>query len=328
MFPRAISLLGPTASGKSAIAMALALHFPQLVLINADSQQVYADMLIGTGSPSVEDRARVSHHLYNFFSPREAYDVGRYLDDVTALLHSLPRDRVPLFVGGSGFYQRALWQGVPDLAKDEIVRARLRERLERDGLAPLVTELRERDPETARVIDLNNPVRVLRALEVFEMTGQSFLTFKTAREPIEPLRETSWLKLGVSLSRERVYAQADQRVQEMVKHGLFDEVADLRRQYGDDAWALTRCLGYPESIRYLKGEQTRDATIAQIQQNTRNYAKRQWTWFRRETELVWIESSRAGDRDINRASMSVENSVDVPQEILRPYIEEVEKWLT
>ncbi len=289
MIPLALSIVGPTASGKSGLALALAREDPRCVIFNADSQQVYTGLEIGTGSPRAEERVLCPHHLYNYWPPDRPYDLGQYLSDVERTLTTLAPGAIPVFVGGTGFYHRGLWQGLPDLPKDAKLRAALFEEWESRGGEALYRELLERDPEAAQKIAPQNRVRVLRALEVIRLTGRPFSAFKGAARPISPLDGTVWHRWGLSLDRKALYSAIDKRVEAMFEAGWVEEVRALKDRWGR-AWALTRSLGYREILDYLDGKQDLLASKALIQQATRHYAKRQLTWFRGEGRgVLWKE---------------------------------------
>lgn len=284
----AIRILGPTASGKSALALELAKRYPSAVIVNADSQQVYRGMVIGTGAPRDADKAVCDHYLYNHHSPDHAYDLGLYLKEVNTVLEALPATAIPLFVGGTGFYQRGLVHGLPDLPKDAAVRQALTDRYYQEGSQPLYEELRQRDPEASRHIHPHNRVRLLRALEIIAITGQPFSAFKQTAKPVPALAGCKWVALGISLPRPDLYEKINARVHRMFEEGLVDEVAMLVGKHGP-CWALSRCLGYREVLAYLEGTCDLKTCMAQVSQNTRHYAKRQLTWFQQEQTAIWGE---------------------------------------
>lgn len=281
---KAIRIVGPTASGKSAFALALASRFP-IVIVNADSQQVYQGMVIGTGSPSPADKRVCPHTLYNYYppdtAPDTAYDLGIYLRDVEALLVTLASDRIPVFVGGAGFYQRALTQGLPDLPRDLDLRRELGA-----STADLYAELETKDPQAARRIHPHNRLRLIRALEVIRLTGKPFSAFRSQALPIAPLRDCHWLSIGVALDRETLYRRIDERVEAMIAQGWVDEVRSLMAKWGD-CWVRT--LGYKELLNFFQGNYSLDDCKTLIKKNTRHYAKRQLTWFRHDSTIIWGE---------------------------------------
>lgn len=293
---RAISILGPTGSGKSALALAIASQFPQTVIVNADSQQVYRGMVIGTGAPSLAERGQVPHYLYQHVAPDRPYDLGHYLRDVDALLSTLG-DAIPIFVGGAGFYMRGLWQGLPDLPSDREIRKTLHAEW-CDDAEGLYAELLRADPVAAKTIHPRNRVRLLRALEVIRLTGQPFSAFKERRRPIPSLAACHWLKLGIAIDRKTLYERINARVEAMCQAGLREELEKLLGECGE-CWALTRSLGYKEFLPVLLGTASVLDCKQHLKQSTRRYAKRQLTWFRNDEDSLWKASeellARAGE---------------------------------
>lgn len=282
----AISIVGTTASGKSALALALARQDSRIVIINADSQQIYQGMIIGTGAPSDADRTQAPHYLYNFHPPTEPYDVGKYLKDVGATLAHLHPTQIPVFVGGTGFYHRGLWQGLPEIPSDRVIRAELEHEWQEKGASALYDELTRQDPIASERIHPHNRVRLLRALEVIRVSGRPFSSFKEERAPIAALDGTRWIKLGIDVPRQALYEAIDRRVEAMFAAGLVDEVKTLLHRFGK-CWALDRCLGYKQVLDHLSGEYELSTAKALTQKLTRHYAKRQMTWFRQEPDIEW-----------------------------------------
>lgn len=283
--PVPIVLLGPTAAGKSEIA----LHLAPLVggeIVGADSRQIYRGLEIGTAAPSEEDRARVPHHLAAFLAPDEIYSAGRYAREARALLESLAARGVrPIVVGGSGLYIRALVAGLftgPE--RDESLRAEFQERLERGGLESLREELRRVDPASWERILPGDSVRVIRALEVYRLTGQpiSLLWREEARAAL-PVR-----RYGIRWERPALSVRIADRIQDQLRRGFLEETRALvARGLRPDAPGL-HTLGYRELVAHVAGKSSLEDAVATIALRTRQLAKRQETWFRREPDTRWF----------------------------------------
>jgi tRNA dimethylallyltransferase len=277
------AIIGPTASGKSELAMAIAARLPVEILV-ADSRQVYRGLSIGTAKPSASDQAAVTHHLIDLADPDEPFTVADWLtrarpivDDVAA------RGRLPLVVGGTGLYLSALLDGY-DLASQPWspeLRGWLAAELETEGLAVLAARLERLDPRTAARTDLRNPRRVLRALERVEAGGGP----QEARSTPYPGRLAL---LGISRPRAELYRRIDARAAALFEAGLVDEVRGLLAAgHRSDSAALSS-HGYAEAVRHLAGELTLSEAIEITARRTRQYAKRQLTWFRRDPRIVWL----------------------------------------
>lgn len=279
---RAIVIAGPTASGKSALALALAEQLDGMV-INGNSMQVYADLRILTARPSTEDEARVPHRLFGHVDAAEAYSVGRWLDHICLVLdEACSLGRVPIIVGGTGLYLKALTQGLSDIppVPDEV---RARVRAAANGLPPqeLHDQLRTRDPDLAARLRPSDPQRIIRALEVIEATGQSLSTYQGRRRP--PLLGPDEM-IGVVMSPERAVlnARIDARFDAMIAAGALDEVGQLDARALDRDLPAMRALGVLPLVACLHGTLDLDSAMAQAKAMTRHYAKRQATFFRHQ----------------------------------------------
>jgi tRNA dimethylallyltransferase len=291
MTARAILIAGPTASGKSALALALAERYGGVV-INADSMQVYRELRILTARPSPEEEARVPHALYGFIPACEAYSVGRYMADAArAIAAARVAGRVPVVVGGTGLYFTALLEGLsPIPSVPEAIRARWRAEARRLGAAALHRLLSERDPCMAARLRPTDPQRLVRALEVLEATGRSLADWQQI--PGEPLlaAETA-IRLVVSPDRTELYRRSDTRFDAMLERGALEEVAALRALALDPKLPAMTALGVAPLLALLAGELTLDAAAAQAKADTRRYAKRQLTWLRRNMiAWKWLEA--------------------------------------
>ena len=280
--PPLVVIAGPTASGKSALAMELAKRL-DAVLISADSRQVYRGFDIGTAKPTLSEQAEVPHRLIDVVEPTETFTAAQFRELARAeIAQAHAQGRLPILVGGTGLYIRTVLGGyaIPEVPPD----AALREKLER--LEDPHARLAEVDPVTAARLHPNDRVRIIRALEVFELTGKPISELQTREE--SPYRSVF---LALDWPRETLYERINQRTIQMFEMGLSDEVAALAKRYGPDL-PLLKTLGYAETLRWQLGEISQEEAIALIQQNTRRYAKRQVTWFRREPDAVWLEPLR------------------------------------
>ncbi len=281
-------LVGPTASGKTALAVALVRHIPNLVVISADSRQIYRYMDIGTAKPTDEERQKVPHEFVDIRNPDQPYSAGTFAKEARQTIEQLAQaSHFPLVVGGSGLYIRALIDGLFEgEISDPAVRQRLREEARLVGLEKLYRLLQEKDPESARKIHPNDEQRILRALELMELTGEPrsvFLERRKEKSCYEPIL------VGLTLERETLYQRIELRVDRMLELGLFDEVERLRRLgYGPELQAL-QTVGYKEMYAFLEGELSLEEAVSLIKRNTRRLAKRQLTWFRADKRIRWIE---------------------------------------
>jgi tRNA dimethylallyltransferase len=282
-----IVVAGPTASGKSSLAIALAEQLNGEI-ISCDSVAVYKLMDIGSAKPSPADRARVPHHCLDLYWPNEPCTAGDYALAARAALGDIRvRGCIPIVAGGTGLYSRALLEGLaPSPPRDEALRERLREREALRGPGYLHRLLRRLDALAAEAIHCNDTPKLIRSIEV-TLAARTPQTAQWAagRDPLQGYRV---LKLGLAPSREKLYERIDARCEQMFANGLLEETAMLREKFGDDCRALTS-LGYAQALAVLRGEITREQALAATQQGHRNYAKRQGTWFRRESEMQWLE---------------------------------------
>ena len=292
---RAILIAGPTASGKSAVALGLA-RATGGVVINADSIQMYTDLRILTARPSPADEAAAEHRLYGHVDGAVNYSVGRWLDDFSALMAELDRaGRLAILVGGTGMYFKAVTQGLSDIPRTpDDVRARVRAQAEGVAPAELHARLAARDPQTAAGLKPTDPQRILRALEVLEATGKPLVAFQGARAaPL--LAAGSWRGFFLAPEREVVRAAIDGRFLTMIEAGALDEVARLAAQNLDPALPIMRAHGAPALMAFLRGEMSMDEAIARGQADTRAYAKRQFTFARHQLpDFRWLAPEGAG----------------------------------
>jgi tRNA dimethylallyltransferase len=277
--------------GKTALAIHLAQELGAQI-VSADSLQVYRELDIGTAKPTWEERALIAHHLVDVVFPDQEYDAAIYCRQARQVLADLQTREIPaLVVGGTGLYIRSLLYGIfADGVQDEACRCRLQAELAADGLPALYNRLRKLDPETAARLHPHDAFRIVRALEVITATGRKMSDQHRQHHFGDCPYRT--LKIGLHRPREELYARIDARVEAMLGQGLVAEVQDLRRRYPADLKPL-QSLGYRHVSAYIDGELNWTEMVAQLQKDTRNYAKRQLTWFRAEPEMHWLEPSQA-----------------------------------
>lgn len=288
MKPKIVIVLGPTAVGKSALALRLAERFGGEI-VNADSQQVYRYLDIGTGKPSPAERRRMTHHLIDVVDPDEEFNVARFRQLASAAIDDIAaRRRRAIVCGGTGLYLKALTHGLFEgPGHHAAIRRRLEHEIETGGLASLYQRLTQIDPPTFHSIHPNDRQRIVRALEVFEATGKPISVWQQEHRFQEAPFEV--LKIGLSLERGELYDLINRRSEQMVQAGLLDEVRDLqRRGYSLDLHPL-RSVGYAQMGKVVRGELTLEAALVEMQQETRHLAKRQLTWFRGDKEVGWFE---------------------------------------
>jgi tRNA dimethylallyltransferase len=287
MMQRTILIAGPTASGKSALAVAIAAGLGGIV-VNADSMQVYRDLEVLTARPSAADMGRARHFLYGHIDGAEAYSVARWLAEVEGVLADARRDAVPVIVvGGTGLYFKALTEGlspVPEIPAE--VREHWRRRAASEGAAGLHSELMKRDPETAGLIRATDPQRLTRALEVLDATGVGLSVWQ--RRPGRPLVVADdAVKLVVSLPREDLVRRAERRFDAMIAGGALDEVRWLKSRELSPELPVMRALGVPPLLRHLRGQIDLEAAVLEAKGDTRQYIRRQATWLRRHM-ISWL----------------------------------------
>jgi tRNA dimethylallyltransferase len=284
--PLLVVVLGPTASGKTALSLNLAERFKGEI-VNCDSVAMYREFDIGTAKATAEERARAPHHLVDCVAPASLMTAGEYARQARQVLDEIKaRGHLPIVVGGTGLYLRALLEGLsPGPQRSEELRERLRERTESRGPVYLHRILRRVDRTAAEKIHANDAAKVIRAIEV-GLASRQKLT-ELWQQGREPLRGFRILRLGLDPDRQALYDRINRRAQRMFEAGLIDETRRLLETYGRDAGPLSS-LGYKQAVQLLDGKLAREQAIQSSQQAHRNYAKRQMTWFRREPEVEWF----------------------------------------
>ncbi|WP_414473682.1 tRNA (adenosine(37)-N6)-dimethylallyltransferase MiaA [Microvirga sp. M2] len=277
----AVLIAGPTASGKSALGIKLAQALGGVV-INADSMQVYRDLRAITARPAPEEEAEAPHRLYGHVDAAVNFSVGRYVADAVGVLRDVRGHTLPIFVGGTGLYFKALTEGLSDIPPvPEAVRDEVRRESEGLETPELHRLLAERDPETARTLRPSDRLRVQRALEIFAATGRPLVSFHGARQP-GPLDGVPVVKLFLAPEREELRRRIDRRFLAMMEQGALEEVRALGARNLDPMLPAMRAHGVPGLLAHLRGEIPLDEAVARGQGDTRRYAKRQFTWFRHQ----------------------------------------------
>lgn len=281
--PRLIVVVGATGSGKTDLSIRLAQHYGAPV-VSTDSRQIYRGLPIGTAQPTDEQLQAAEHHFIASHEITQNFNCGEYEVQALALLERLfAKHGTVVAVGGSGLYVRALCEGMDDLPQaDEQLRAQLTERMEREGVAALAEELRRLDPEYYGQVDRSNPARVQRALEVCLQTGRPYSQQRLGVRRERPFRI---VKVGVDMPREVLYGRIDRRVDAMMEAGLEQEA---RAVYPFRHLNSLQTVGYKELFEWFDGAISREQAVELIKRNTRRYAKRQLTWFRRDAEICWF----------------------------------------
>ncbi|MCF8453022.1 MAG: tRNA (adenosine(37)-N6)-dimethylallyltransferase MiaA [Pedobacter sp.] len=284
-----IVIAGPTAAGKTVLAIQIAKHF-NTEIISADSRQFYREMSIGTAKPSKEELESVRHHLIDSHSIHDSFSVGDFEKEVINLLKELfkSHDQVVL-VGGSGLFINAVCNGFDELpVASEETRKKLNKLLDEKGIEHLQEKLKKADPVYYAEVDIHNPQRLIRALEVFETSGKPFSSFRTN---IPKKRNFNIIKLAISPNREKLYEQINLRVDQMLENGLLEEVEGLKEHRHLNA---LNTVGYSEVFEYFDGKLSEEEAIDKIKQNTRRFAKRQLTWFKKSEDIHWFDPQGSG----------------------------------
>lgn len=281
-------ILGPTATGKSKIAIEVAKKLKGEI-VSADSRQIYKYMSIGTAKPTVEEISDIPYHLINIALPDEVFSAAQWSRLAREKIKDiLGRKKFPIVCGGSGLYIRALTEGFFEgPGADENIRERLKKEAKEKGLETLFQCLLKIDPHTAIKISPTDEIRIVRALEIYELTGKPKSVLE--KEGVYPEREFEFLKVGINMERAKLYERINQRVNEMLKRGLMEEVKKLKEMsYTPDLVSLD-IFGYKDLFQYLEGKVDLTKAIDNFKRKTRNYAKRQLTWFRKEKDIVWVD---------------------------------------
>ncbi len=284
--PKIVVIVGPTASGKSDLAVKIAKKFNGEI-VSADSRQVYRGMDIGTAKPGKKEMAAIRHHLIDIKNPNQDYNVGQYKKDAIKAINKIIKSgRLPILVGGTGLYIDAVVKNLefPEVKENKKLRARLEKEIKERGLDRVFKKLVDLDPEAAYIVDPKNPRRIIRALEVALTSGKPF---SAQRKTGRPLFDA--LEIGINVPPEKLKERITGRIEQMVKNGLVEEVKGLVRKYSLHCKAFD-AIGYREIIDYLENKISLAEAVEQMDKNTRHYARRQMTWFRRNQEIKWVKN--------------------------------------
>jgi tRNA dimethylallyltransferase len=277
-----IVIAGPTAVGKTSLSIELANHF-NCPILSFDSRQFYKELSIGTAKPTGKELSQAEHHFIKSRSIDELYTAGMYEQDANERLEELfKKTDYCIAVGGSGLYINALCYGIDDIPSDDKLREKLKNRWQKEGLEVLQKELQAVDPEYYTLGDMKNPRRVMRALEVHHLTGKTYTSYRTATQKE---RQYNIIWLGLEMDLQELYDRINLRVDKMIDDGLFQEVEGLIPF--KDKKAL-KTVGYVEVLEYFEGIHDKETAVSLIKRNSRRYAKRQFTWFRRNSDIKWF----------------------------------------
>ena len=278
-----IVITGPTAVGKTALCLDLATHFG-IPIINADSRQIYRELKIGTARPTEEQMQQVNHYFVGTLGLEDYYSASLFEQQVLELLSQLFQTHdYALMAGGSMMYIDAVCDGIDDIPTiDDETRALMKRRLVEEGLEQLCEDLKRLDPEYYEIVDRQNPRRVVHALEICTMTGQTYTSFRRCEKRERPFRI---IKIGLNREREELYARINQRVDEMMSNGLLEEV---KATYPKRSLNALNTVGYKELFDYLEGRWSLDEAVERIKGNTRRYARKQLTWYKKDEQIRWF----------------------------------------
>lgn len=295
---KVIVICGPTASGKTKLSIEVA----KLVngeIVSADSMQIYKDMTIGTAKPTTEEMQGIKHYLIDFVSPDKRYSVAEYKNDATnAIEEIISKGKTPIVVGGTGLYVNSLIYEIeyPSVELDMNYRKKLEEIAEKEGLDRLYEMAMKVDKLAMKKISQNDKKRICRVLEIYHATGKTKTQIEIESRANEP--KYDYLVFGISMDREKLYDRINKRVDIMIEDGLIDEVKEVLNKYDDFPTAM-QGLGYKEVVEYINGDTTKEEMIEKIKMETRRYAKRQLTWFRRYDNITWIDGLDDIQRNVN-----------------------------
>lgn len=295
-----ISIVGPTAIGKTALSIKLAQHF-NTEIISADSRQFYKEMNIGTAVPSAEELSAVNHHFIQHRSIKDIYTVGDFERDAISAIKDIHQNNpVAVMVGGSGLYVKAVTKGLDDFPDvNANIRIELNKRFEDIGIESLQNQLKELDPVAYKTIAIDNPQRLVRALEICIGIGKPYSSFLTNPEK---KRQFKTISIGLKAERQTIYDRINQRVDKMIENGLLEEAKSLLPYKNLNA---LNTVGYKELFQYFEGNSTLDFAISEIKKNTRRFAKRQLTWFKKDDSIAWFDF----ETDVNKIISYIEKQL-------------------
>ena len=295
--PKVIVICGPTASGKTALSIELAKQINGQI-VSSDSMQIYKDMTIGTAKPTLDEMQGIKHYLIDFVLPDERYSVANYKKDAKKAIKQIINDgKTPIIVGGTGLYVDSLIYEIEynDIELDEQYRKDLEERADKEGLDILYEEAKKIDSEAIDKISKNDKKRIIRILEIYHATGKN-KTQQEAESRKNP--EYDYRVFAIDWERSKLYDRINKRVDIMIEQGLIEEVKMIREKYKKFPTAM-QGLGYKEVVDYLDGKYSKDEMVEKIKQETRRYAKRQLTWFRKNKQTIWLNGEDDIQNNIN-----------------------------
>ena len=289
--PKVIVICGPTASGKTALSIELAKKINGEI-ISSDSMQIYKDMDIGTAKPTKQEMQEIKHYLLNFVEPDQRYSVAQFKKDAEkAIEEILAKNKVPIIVGGTGLYVDSLIYGIEyqEIELDKKYREELEEKAQKEGLETLYEQAQKIDPQAMEKISANDKKRILRILEIYHSTGKT----KTQQEIESRKNEVKYdyKVFALNMEREKLYERINKRVDIMIEQGLIQEVENLCSKYTEFPTAM-QGVGYKEVVEYLQGKISEQEMIEKIKMETRRYAKRQLTWFRKNKQTIWLDATK------------------------------------
>ncbi|MDC3337536.1 tRNA (adenosine(37)-N6)-dimethylallyltransferase MiaA [Flavobacteriales bacterium] len=280
-----ISIVGPTAIGKTKLAVEIAQQF-NCEIISADSRQFYQEMSVGTAKPTENEMRGIHHHLIDFLSVDESYSVGKFEQHVLGILDQLYlNNNLAILTGGSGLYINAVHNGIDNIPSNDEIRQEVISDYKKNGLKKLQDELKNADPIHYQLMDIDNPQRLIRAVEVCRLTGKTYSSFRTKPKLTRPF---NIIKIGLYEKREIIYARINRRVDQMIESGLVSEVQNLQSKKHLNA---LQTVGYRELFEFFEGQCSLEKAIEKIKMNTRRFAKRQMTWFKKDAEIHWFNAS-------------------------------------
>ena len=296
--PKVIVICGPTASGKTRLSIELAKQINGEI-ISCDSMQVYKDMNIGTAKPTTEEMQVIKHYLIDYVSPTKRYSVSDYKKDAKKAINEIiAKNKVPIIVGGTGLYIDSLIYEIeyPEIEFDEQYRNKLEKEVEEKGLLELYEKAKKIDSEAIQKISKTDKKRILRILEIYHSTGKTKTELEKQSRQKEP--EFEYHVYALSWDRDILYQRINKRVDMMIEQGLIQEVEEITKKYKTFPTAM-QGLGYKEVVEYLDGKITKEEMIEKIKQETRRYAKRQLTWFRKNKQTIWLDAMQDIQNNIN-----------------------------
>ena len=299
MKPKVIVIVGPTASGKTSLSIELAKKINGEI-VSCDSMQIYKDMDIGSAKPTKEEMQGIKHYIIDEVLPTERFSVARYKQEAEeAIEEILKKEKTPIVVGGTGLYANSLIYGIEydDIKLDEKYREELMKIAEtQEGLEKLYNEAKKIDEKATEKISPNDKKRICRVLEIYHATGKTKTQIEIESRANKP--KYDYLVFGISMDREKLYERINKRVDIMIEDGLIDEVKKVLNKYDDFPTAM-QGLGYKEVVEYINGDTTKEEMIEKIKMETRRYAKRQLTWFRRYDNITWIDGLDDIQKNVN-----------------------------